>query len=156
VSVNNRTKTFEATAAGRTLSLPFSRCEPEPSAADPIVDLYIDPEIGRHGFTYVLASGADGAVLWEQLLDYNSDPTYVRDLLLHRLTCKAQDRVAQSRLSKREIIRRLGTSPAQFYRLLDTTNYRKTIDSVVELLQVLDCEVEFVVREREPGWSTRP
>jgi len=52
------------------------------------------------------------------------------------------------RKPKREIIRRLGTSPAQLYRLLDTTNYRKSIDSVVELLQVLDCAVEFVVRER--------
>jgi DNA-binding TFAR19-related protein (PDSD5 family) len=156
VSANNRSRRFDATAAGRALSLPYTRCEPEPSADDPIVELYVDPELGREGFTYTLASGAEGSVVWDQLLEYNRDPAYMRDILLYLLTSQAQDRVAQSRLSKREIIRRLGTSPAQFYRLLDTTNYRKTIDSVVELLQVLDCDVEFVVREREPGWTTRP
>jgi len=153
VCANNRSRRFDVTAAGRTLSLPYSRCEPEPSADDPIAELYVDPELARMGFTYTLASGAEGAVVWDQLLEYNRDPAFMRDILLHLLTCEAQDRLARSRLSKREIIRRLGTSPAQFYRLLDTTNYRKSIDSVVELLQVLDCDVQFVVRERKADRS---
>jgi hypothetical protein len=54
--------------------------------------------------------------------------------------------VAETQLSRREIIRRLGTSPAQFYRLLDPTNYGKSIDALLSLLQVLDCEVELVVK----------
>ena len=44
--------------------------------------------------------------------------------------------------------RRLGTSPAQFYRVLDTTNYRKSVDKRLALLQVLGCEVDFIVRDK--------
>ena len=48
----------------------------------------------------------------------------------------------------REIVRRLGTSAAQFYRLLDQTNYRKSVDQVLNLLHVLDCDVELVVTSK--------
>ena len=65
-----------------------------------------------------------------------------------KLGDQAIDRLEASPLSKREIIRRLGTSPAQFYRLLDTTNYRKSVDKMLALLQVLGCEVEVIVREK--------
>lgn len=41
----------------------------------------------------------------------------------------------------------LGTSAAQFYRLLDQTNYRKSVDQVLSLLHVLDCDVDLVVRD---------
>jgi hypothetical protein len=40
------------------------------------------------------------------------------------------------------MVRRLGTSGAQLYRRLDQTNYRKSVDQVVPLLQVLDCDVD--------------
>ncbi len=53
-----------------------------------------------------------------------------------------------SQLSKREVIRRLGTSATQLYRLLDQTNYRKSVDQVLSLLQVLDCDVDLVVRAK--------
>ncbi len=79
---------------------------------------------------------------------YNQDPNYLRDLLLYRLTLEAQKRVKASALSKRELIRRLGTSAAQFYRLLDQTNYRKSIDQVLNLLHVLDCDVDLVVKTK--------
>jgi Cro/C1-type HTH DNA-binding domain len=81
----------------------------------------------------------------EQVLKYNQDPSHLRDLLLCRLTLEAQKRVAESPLSKREIVRRLGTSAAQLYRLLDQTNYRKSVDQVLALLQVLNCDVDLVV-----------
>lgn len=87
-------------------------------------------------------------MLADQVLDYNSDPGYVRRMLLHRLTLEARARLAASGISKREIIRRLRTSPAQLYRLLDTTNQRKSVDQMVRLLQTLDCEVDLVVRSR--------
>ena len=73
----------------------------------------------------------------------------MRDLLLHNLTCEALDRLETTTLSKREIIRRLGTSPAQFYRLIDPTNYRKSVDKMLALLQVLGCEVDVTVREKK-------
>ena len=79
---------------------------------------------------------------------YSQDPTYLRDLLLYRLTLEAQKRVAKSPLSKREIVRRLGTSAAQLYRLLDQTNYRKSVDQLLALLQVLNCDVDLVVRTK--------
>jgi hypothetical protein len=97
----------------------------------------------------VLQSGKEGTVHIEQVLDYNQDPSYLRDLLLYRLTLEAQRRVAASPVSKREIIRRLGTSATQFYRLLDQANYRKSVDQLLALLQILDCDVDLVVRARK-------
>ncbi len=41
-----------------------------------------------------------------------------------------------------------GTSATQFYRLLDQTNYRKSVDQLLSLLQILDCEVRLVVRPK--------
>ena len=81
------------------------------------------------------------------MLDYNRDPSYLGDLLLYELSVEAKDRVAGSSLSKREIIRRLGTSASQFYRLVDPTNYRKSMGQLLALLQILDCDVEIVIRE---------
>ena len=148
VQWNNRKHAFEVATWRSRLLFPYAKAEPAPTAADPPVDVTIDEELGREGFAYRLASGREGSIHVEQVLEYNQDPTYMRDLLLYRLTIEAQTRLDASPLSKREIIRRLGTSPAQFYRLLDTTNYRKSIDKVLLLLNVLGCEVDLVVRER--------
>jgi hypothetical protein len=63
-------------------------------------------------------------------------------------TLEAQRRLAPSPLSKREICRRLGTSATQLYRLLDQTNYGKSVDQVLRLLRALDCDVDLVVRAR--------
>ena len=97
-----------------------------------------------------MRSSNEGTVHIEQVLDYNRDPGYLRDLLLYKLTLEAQKRIAASSLSKREITRRLGTSAAQFYRLVDQTNYRKSVDQLLSLLQVLDCDVDFVAEVRRP------
>jgi len=148
VTANNRKRAFEVKTRRGQWLFPYSKAEPEPTASDPLVELYIDPELGREGFTYLLASGAEGSVLVDHVLDYNEEPGYMRDLLLYNLTVEALERIEASPLSKREIIRRLGTSPAQFYRLIDPTNYRKSVDKMLSLLQVLDCEVEVIVRAK--------
>ena len=145
---NNRKKVFEVRASTRTLVFPFSKADPPPTTEDPVTALHVDPEAGREAFTYVLGSGRTGTVHAEQVLEYNQDPRYLRDLLLYRLTLEAQKRVAESPLSRREIVRRLGTSAAQLYRLLDQTNYRKSVDQVLALLQALNCNVELVVRTK--------
>jgi predicted XRE-type DNA-binding protein len=137
VKTNNRMQAFEV-----------GKARPSPTADDPVIKASIDEELGREAFSYKLASGKEGTVHIEQILEYNQDPGYLRNLLLYKLTVAAQKRVEQSNLSKREIIRRLGTSPAQFYRLLDSTNYRKSVDKVLFLLHVLDCEVDLVVRNK--------
>jgi len=148
VTTNNRRKAFEVRLGSRVLSYPYARTDPQPSSADPVCEVIVDAEVGREAFWYVLSSGARGYVHAEQVLDYNQDPSYMRDQLLYRLTLEAQRRVKESRLSTRELIRRLGTSAAQFYRLLDQTNYRKSLDQLLSLLQVLDCDVDVVVRAR--------
>ena len=148
VTANNRKRAFEVTTRRGEWPFPYSKAEPEPTTSDPLIELYIDPELGREGFTYLLASGAEGSVLMDHVLDYNEEPGYMRDLLLYNLTVEALKRLEASSLSKREIIRRLGTSPAQFYRLIDPTNYRKSVDKLLSLLQVLDCEVEVIVRAK--------
>ena len=145
---NNRKKAFEIKTSSRDLAFPYSKVEPEPTVKDPISQLFVDRELGSEGFTYVLESGKQGTVHIEQVLEYNQDPNYLRDLLLYRLTIEAQKRIAKSPLSKREIMRRLGTSAAQLYRLLDQTNYRKSVDQLVALLQVLNCDVDLVVRSK--------
>ena len=148
VAANNRRHAFEVVTRRGQWPFPYSKTDPSPSPGDPIVELYVDPELAREGFTYLLASGEEGSVMMDHVLDYNEEPGYMRDLLLHNLTVEALNRLETTSLSKREIIRRLGTSPAQFYRLLDTTNYRKSVDKMLALLQVLGCEVEVTVREK--------
>jgi hypothetical protein len=148
VTHNNRKKVFEIRTATKKLAFPFSKADPTPTIQDPITELSVDAEAGREAFTYVLHSGRTGTVHAEQVLEYNKDPAYLRDLLLYRLTLEAQKRIAESPLSKREIMRRLGTSAAQLYRLLDQTNYRKSVDQVLALLQVLNCEIDLVVRSK--------
>ena len=128
--------------------LPYAKSDPAPMASDPVVSVGVDDELGAEAFTYSLKSGRVGSIHVEQVLEYNEDPAYMRDLLLYSLTVEAERRVAESPLTRREIIRRLGTSPAQFYRLLDPTNYRKSIDKVIELLRVVDCDVDFIVKPR--------
>jgi len=148
VAFNNRRKGFEVRTRAHCYWFPYARLDPQPTSRDPVVAAAVDAEIGREGFSYRLRSGRDGTVHLDQVLDYNRDPAYLRDLLLYRLTLAAQQRVEQSPLSRREIIRRLGTSATQFYRLLDQANYRKSVDQVLRLLQVLDCEVTLSVGDR--------
>lgn len=148
VTYNNHKRTFEVRVSNKVFRLPYSKVTPQPSAADPISRLVVDKELAREGFTYVLESGKEGTVHIEQVLEYNQDPSYLRDALLYKLTLEAQKRVAASPLSKREIIRRLGTSATQLYRLLDQTNYRKSVDQLLMLLHVLDCDVDLQVRTK--------
>jgi len=148
VTDNNRRRAFEVSTSRQTFLFPYAKCDPPPTPSDQVTEVSVDDELGREGFTYKMASGREGSVHIEQVLEYNQDPNYMRDLLLYKLTIEAQKRVAASPLSKREIIRRLGTSPAQFYRLLDSTDYRKSVDKILLLLHVLDCDVDLVVRAR--------
>ena len=148
VAYNNRKKAFEVKTSTMTFQLPYSQVEPRPSVTDPIVRVFVDKELGREAFTYILKSRTEGTVHIEQVLEYNQDPDYLRDALLYKLTIEAQRRLAASPLSKREIIRRLGTSAAQLQRLLDPKNYRKSVDKLLSLLNVLGCDVDLLVRAK--------
>jgi len=127
---------------------PYVKAEPQPDSADKVADAYVDRELANEAFTYQLESGAEGSIHLDQVLEYNEDPTYLRDLLIYQLTVEAKRRVEESGLSRRELARRLKTSVPQLYRLLDTTNTRKSINQLICLLQVLDCSVDLVVTDR--------
>ena len=145
VQANNRKKAFEVKAGTKTWWYPYARLDAGPTAGDPIVAVEIDQELGREAVTYTLKSGAEGSVHVDQVLDYNKDPGYLRDMLLYELTLEAQRRVSASPLRTRELIRRLGTSASQYYRLLDQTCTRKSVDQLLRLLCVLECDVELSV-----------
>ncbi len=148
VTPNNHKKAFEIQANGKSYLFPYAMLEVQPLPGNRIHKIYIDAELGNEAFTYELESGDEGTVHIDHILEYNRDPHYLRDMLLYKLTLIVQERVQESSLSKRELIRRLGTSPAQFYRLLDQTNTSKSIDQLMLLLEILGCEVDFVVKKR--------
>jgi hypothetical protein len=156
VRANNRKRLFEVETARDVYVFPYSVVEPEPTRADRLVSVSVDAELGFEGFTWLLASGSEGSVHLDAVLEYNRDPSYLRDLLVYRLSLEAARCVASSGLSRREIIRRIGTSPAQFYRLLDPANQRKSIDKLVVLLSAVGCDVDFSVRPSMRGERRQP
>ena len=157
VTANNRKKAFEVSTANETYSFPFALLRVQPDAHNRVAEVYPDDELGSEAFTYRLTNGQEGTIHLDAVLEYNRDPAYLKDLLLHRLTVEAQKAVESSDLSKRELIRALGTSASQFYRLLDPTNYTKSVGQMLALLHLLGREVDVVVSPSpRPGRRSRP
>ena len=121
-----------------------------PSTDNKIKEVYVDKELGNTAVTYILESGEEDSIHLDAFLDYNKDPEYMAKIMLYKLTLTALELVKNSCLSKREIARKLNTSPAQLYRLLNTANYSKTIDQMVTLLASLGYEVNFNLTYRRP------
>ena len=149
VTVNNRKRQLELTVrSGRIFPIPFAKLDPRPTPKNRISRAYVDKELGNEAVTYVLASGAEGSVHIDHALEYNQDPGYLAEILIHKLTLEARKRVDQSGSSRRELARRLGTSVPQLYRLLDPANTRKSLAQLVAILHLLGCEVGFVINPR--------
>ncbi len=145
VTANNRKKLFEVRAGGVEYSFPYALLKTRPDSENRITEALPDEELGLEGFTYRLADGSEDTIHLDSVLEYNQDPEYLKDLLLHRLTLEAASAVEGSDLSKRELIRQLGTSASQFYRLLDPTNTTKSVGQMLALLHLLGREVDVVV-----------
>jgi hypothetical protein len=148
VVANNRKHAFEVRTRRGTLTFPYAKVTPAPTASDRIAGVYVDPELGREGFTYQLSSGAEGSVHIDSVLEYNEDPSYMAELTMYRLTQEARSRFEASERSARDVARWLGTSPTQLYRLLDPTNYAKSLRQLISLLYLLGAEVEVEVKDR--------
>jgi hypothetical protein len=149
VAINNRKARLELTVhSGKMYPMPYSRLDPSPTTMNRMRRANVDRELGGEAVTYVLESGDEGTVHIEQALDYNQDPGYLGEVLIHKLTVEARKRIEDAGLSRREIARRLHTSVPQLYRLLDPANTHKSISQMVSLLHVLDCDVDLVVRAR--------
>jgi hypothetical protein len=145
VTANNRKKVFEVETTSEVYSFPYALLRIQPDGDNRVAEAFPDPDLGAEGFTYRLADGREDTIHLDSVLEYNRDPDYLKDLLLHRLTLEAQKAVDSTDLSKREIIRTLGTSASQFYRLLDPTNHTKSVGQMLALLHLLGREVDVVI-----------
>ena len=145
VKANNRKRVFEVLTEKGEYSFPFAKLVTQPTRTDRVEAVCPDPEAGHEAFTYRLESGVEDTVHLDVVLEYNQDPALLNELLLYRLTVVACEAVRETGLSKREMIRRLGTSPSQFYRLLDPTYYGKSVGQMVALLNILGKDVDFTV-----------
>ena len=149
VLANNRKKQFFITnRAGQEYSFPYQKLDPQPSAENRIQEVYVDKELSSEALTYVLATGEEGTIHIEQVLEYNEDPEYFTDLLTYKLSIEAQKQVEISGLSRGELAKRLKTSVPQLYRLLDPANKRKSMKQLIALLHVLNCDVDLVISEK--------
>ena len=150
-TVNNSKKALEIETPRGKLSLPFSKLRLPPTAQNPVAEIFVDAELARKAVTYKLKSGAEDSVPLDAFLDYNCDPDYLKNMTLYSLTLKALELVQRSSLSKREIARKLKTSPAQLYRLLDPANSKKSVDQMMRLAASLGYEVNLTLNKTRPG-----
>jgi predicted glycoside hydrolase/deacetylase ChbG (UPF0249 family) len=149
VTSNNRKREFSITLrSGVVYSFPYSQTKPQPKTDDRIEEVFIDKELGNEAFTYILESGKEGSVHIEQLLEFHEDPKYLAELLTYKLSVEAQRRAENFALSRRQIAKRLNTSVPQLYRLLDPTNTRKSMNQLIALLHILDCDIDLVVKKK--------
>ena len=157
VTANNRKKAFEVATASETYPFPYALLRVQPDSKNGIAEVFPDEELGREAFTYRLADGQEDTIHVDAVLEYNRDPSYLNELLLHRLTVEAQKALESTDLTKRELIRALGTSASQFYRLLDPSNHTKSVGQMLALLHLLGREVDVVVSpQRKPAGRSRP
>lgn len=148
VRADNRRRAFHVRTRRGSFPMPYAALDPAPTRGDRVREVHVDPELGNEAFTYVLASGREGSVHVDNVLAYNDDPGAAGELLLYELSLEAGRRFERSELSVRELARRLRTSQAQLYRLLDPARPRKSLGQLLALLHVLGAAVEVRVRER--------
>ena len=149
VMYNNHLRGFEVSSGRRTYYYPYVLLQLQPTRGNSIKEVYVDQASEKQSFTYILQSGDEGVVHIDHVLDYNIQPAQLRTRVLSTLTNEARRRIKGSALSKRVLVRRLGTSASQLYRLLDPGNHRKSIDRILDLLEVLECDVEITIKDRE-------
>src|SRR3954470_8340347 len=94
VDANNRRKAFELTVGPRKLLFPFSKLRVQPDATNRVAEVYVDAELGNEAFTYCLRDGSEDTIHLDSVLEYNEDPEYMRELLLHKLTVAANKRLS--------------------------------------------------------------
>jgi hypothetical protein len=142
---SNRKRSISVAIGSATLELPFSKLEVSPNADNPAIGIKIDRDLGGRGVLCQLKDGKELAIPIEAFLEFNRDPEYMREIEIYKLTSRAIDLVKSSGMSKRAICRRMGTSLSQLSRLLDPTNYQKTIDQMLKLLTILGARIDIKV-----------
>ena len=156
VEANNRKRAFELRTSRGVFIYPYAKLDLQPDTENRVREVFPEPETGGEAFTYRLESGDEDTVHLDAVLEYNQDPSYLNELLLHQLTVEARRAVEESGVSKRELTRRLATSASQLYRLLDPSNPHKSVGQLLALLHCLGRKVDIVVSSVEPMTRARP
>jgi len=155
---NNKRKAFELRLGSKEYSYPYAKADPMPTPKNPIVSIYPDDELGREAFTYVLKDNSEGTIHADNVLEYHRDPKLMLELFIHNLSVQVLKRLEKSEFSKREMSRRLGTSPAQLYRLLDAGRTAKSIPQLLAILHTMDYDIDLVIKKggdrMSVGWSS--
>lgn len=148
VQYNNRRKVFSLDTDRGKMEFPYACADPQPVRGNYVREAFADPELGNEAFTYRLESGEEGAIHGDSVLEQNQDPDYLSELMLYRLTLALRETVAESPLSKREIIKKSKISAPQLYRLLNPANSRKSASQIFRVLYALNRDLEFNIHER--------
>lgn len=156
VSANPRKQAFDVQTEKGHHEFPFAKLRLRPEKENPVVDVFVDPDLGEEAFTYRLRSGDQDTVHGDAVLEVTRDPEHLQELLLHRLAVEARKGLEESGLSKRQVARQLGTSPSQLYRLLEPANRGHAIGQILALLHLVGKEVELVVRPSRRWSATEP
>lgn len=155
VTINNRRRQFVIQVGRQEYGFPYAKLAAGPTRTNPVTEVWIDADFGGEAFGYRLGDGTEGTVHVDHVMEYNREPGYMAELLLYKLTLEARRHLKRSGLSNREVIRRLGTSASQYYRLLEPTNYTKSMNQMLSLLQLLGCEIDVVVKDRSARHGRR-
>lgn len=146
VEIDNRRAELRIHEAGKVWLFPYAKLRLKPEPDNPIIEAFPDPEMGYECFTYFLASGDTDSIHLDNVKALNRDPDTMVDWMLYKLTDEALDSIEESGMGIRQLARMMDTSPAQIYRLLETTNYSKSIGQMIRLLYLLGKDVRLEIK----------
>ncbi len=149
VKANNRARRLELTTSRGVHHFPYAQLDPVPTSDNRIEDVFVDREIAREGVTYRLEDGAEQSLLLDQVLFFNHEPDYMRELLVRKASALAGRLLQETPLSTRAVARLLATNSAQVNRLADPNTTTNHLENVLALLHVLDAEIELRVTPRD-------
>ena len=146
VQANNHKHAFILiTGNGQEFVFPYSQLNVKPHSSNRICQVEVDSELGKEAFSYVLESGEYDTVHIDHVLHFANEPEYVRELARHKLSIAAKRLIGEGGVRKKEILRRLKTSPSQLSRLIDPSNSRTSIDKLLMLLVACECKVDLTL-----------
>lgn len=140
VELDNRKRVFYLQyTSGLKMECPYSAL----GIRGKVIEAGPDSETGRHSFYFTLENGRKEFVPFDQPLYIVQNPEYVKEQTLYEVTKQLHEFIKESKVSKRELARRLGTSLSQLSRLLDATNYKKGLSRLIELAAMLNYEFKW-------------
>lgn len=139
---NNRKKAIVIRTSKVEMFLPYSKLVFKPRTNNKIVKVFPDKEMHNEGITYYLEDGTKDFIHIDVFLHFNKNPEYMKEITLYELTIKLQKQREKLKIPISKLAHRLNTSKKQIDSLLDQTNYKKTMDSMLDLACALGVELE--------------